>query len=495
MISSQEARPFLGGAPYRAYLDPVVADRLINYYASDLTYARVSNVLAIADQLPELVEKLPLLNYDVLVWYTTPSIVDTVNRILQREPTLTSLVDDLRTLDPTSGRTLFENLRDVIGGAFFTKIADLVASHTNLIWYANVNTLTTANSLFQRAQNIVDLVDYVLSSGTTRFADLKDYLDTIHTSLKSLADGEGALSSIRTAIQGVADGERVTLDVVLDRFKTYLGSGVSGNLIEIQGWRNNLFDLQSWRDSIANSLNGIFGVSSLSLRVGPRNLLMQTIEALASPTGSDLFRIRSDLDLWDGTSYRRLLAGRLDVSGLFVGGVDLGGVRDQLRGLADRFDSASGLLSLGGLLVGGVDLGGVRDQLRRLADRFTLVGERLDIGDIRIWDKLSPGNWVDMFEIFDRSNQRILPRILRDRIQDRINGILGDTPLFRIFTDPDYPPEPWVKGMMYIQEIRPEAPWLPGATSHYYLRIYDGRGWLTLINDFIYGVNWQGAPT
>lgn len=91
-------------------------------------------------------------------------------------------------------------------------------------------------------------------------------------------------------------------------------------------------------------------------------------------------------------------------------------------------------------------------------------------GEHRLFDL---GDWLDPWELMDVSptnfpialerdsstglGARFGPHIIRNRIQNRLNGYLGDFAILAVFQDFNQIPKPWIKGMMAIREVPPDS--------------------------------------
>lgn len=265
---------------YRKYLNSAVADKLINYYASEDTFAKIQNAVAVVEFLPNIVSVLPSIDFG----------------------TVKKLIDNLVTVDPATNTTRLQNLGGLVDGAFYLKIADIVGNHDNLLWYSNVNVITTAKNLFDKATDILDIANFIkgtTSGGSSRWTMLQNYLD----------------------------------------------DSLYGNISHLVG---EIGGIDSW----------ITWLSSRSANLQYFVDYLQNIPASASVTGHQMTRITTDLDLWDGSARRKLLVGDIDSAGLFngsqlsLGGLSIDGLASALKTSADAVsmawsDMANGLGYLG----------------------------------------------------------------------------------------------------------------------------------------------------
>jgi hypothetical protein len=138
--------------------------------------------------------------------------------------------------------------------------------------------------------------------------------------------------------------------------------------------------------------------------------------------------------------------------------------------------------------------GDVTTNLGTLLQSF-IPGSHISGGAYEFWGShrlldQAEGGWLDPWELFDRDGSRLRPGIVRSRLQQKLNGYLGDVAILQIWRDPDTPPAPLIRGSLYLQNIHPILS--PGARDVYHLRLYDGNAWLTLYNDALLGVCFSG---
>jgi len=240
------AAPELAGIrSYWSYFTPTVYERLVGYYASDSPYARlrdlerryeeIVNAITVAAALPKIAQKASTVEallgyYDVIKWYGDVSTY--VSSLVNREPTLAKTADTLATIDPVTGLARIENLAKIVVGAFYTKMADLVGGHISLMWYADPDTVTAANTLFKKATDLSDIIGLVKGTtpgGLSQWDMLRTYLgDDWYKKISSLITTDGTLLDSLAKTKGYVDSLASTLTddytLTLDVFKSRLNT-------------------------------------------------------------------------------------------------------------------------------------------------------------------------------------------------------------------------------------------------------------------------------
>lgn len=134
------------------YLNPVVRDRLVNYYAADAVYSDVQNTIAVAKALPDFAKRIEdiaaLLDYkESIEWYDQVS--PEVYSLVQREPTIRNMADQM------AGKIITD---------YFGKVSNLVSAHDNLVWLAAPERISAINPLATRSDSIREINDFIRSS-------------------------------------------------------------------------------------------------------------------------------------------------------------------------------------------------------------------------------------------------------------------------------------------------------------------------------------------
>ena len=136
-------------------------------YASDRFWSVLSqvdglnNAIKLAGVVPRIADISEVLAYlPNIRWYSRSDVSEPVDRLITSEPTLKGMADQMK---------------DIITVGWFNLVNDLVGGHDNLVWYADPDVVTGANTLIQRYRELEDIAD--IKEELSVLADNKDTLD------------------------------------------------------------------------------------------------------------------------------------------------------------------------------------------------------------------------------------------------------------------------------------------------------------------------------
>jgi len=397
------------------YLDPTVQSRLIDYYASDDVFSSIQRTLEIAETLPELAKFAP-----------------DVRELLEIKNPLKSITDELMTVDPETGKTHFDHLKESLSGAFFTKIADLVGAHSNLMWYANPDVVSAAYPIFQRSDSLQEINDFVKGKtpgGSSRWDMLQVYLsDDWFSEIKSIIDIDGSL------LLWLKD--RVTyLDDLVSRHDNImtLTGDTFDELVDLASRHSNIASLFDALSSRANTEGVSFSTISDRLSWLASSIAVSGLSHYVTnkDTYQEILDMKRDLD--DIVAKKsRIITLTSDSGGhTFTELVDLAGKHSDIVGLVDEKASIDVLVNRVDYIKGFIDgLKGVADSERisysTVVDRMTWYA-KYSVQD-ELYDLTQIKSGIDeLYAIRDKlkglaDNKSILDWYSRDDV----SSIIGD---------------------------------------------------------------------
>ena len=205
------------------YLNPVVRDRLVNYYASDPVFDKVVSLVGFEETLR---------------WYD--SVSQPVYDIVQRSISLMNIADAL------AGKII---------GDYFSRVSDIVARHGNILWFTEVPQITDASELFSRRSDLTTVSDYIMgttTSGASRWIRFQDLLsDSMFVDLEWYAN-TNVMSAIADRINGFLNDRFQVIGPDLNMLPSDRGAGGRA----LTHWEDNVLRLNFAGDFSRIELDG-----------------------------------------------------------------------------------------------------------------------------------------------------------------------------------------------------------------------------------------------
>ena len=444
----------------KGYLDPTVRDRLINYYATDSVYYAVQHTLSI----PNLLEKIAAIDQisqylESIKWYDDVS--EEIYKVISRSDVLVETADSLQ------GKIL---------SVYFDKVTGLVSNHDTLIWLAQPSIVSSLDDLQRRSDGISavsDLVNSTTVENRQRLSMLQQYLgDDWYVKITGLVEEKSEIDSIvnwlsyatRTKLDSItswlSDATRTKLDSViswlndatkleLDSVMSWWNDTVRADLDDLISWKPELSDLTSWFTSgVKSDLNELVNRRpQLVDLAGWRALIQDSLSGVFHKTGGRVLEVGKDalgnslLAVFQG-DWLELSSDTREMFSFQTANLGPDGNLRSFNLFTEQFGTEN---FVSGRFTGALSID--RGLFLADADRFFLGG-------------------INPFDLLDHLGNRRIMSNVRDRLQDRLNGVLAD----RIIVPASEPEKPWIKGMLWVQF--PSSP-----IYQTYIRIFDGSEW------------------